>query len=360
MANEDRVELCKQPDQPANQAFEFGDAEQIRITMRQVTRRQRWLWSTGVMVTILLTVGIASFAFPRLLVQPEDSSFYQFNLNLAVRGLVGLVLLFIIYVIYQQLQIHRIQLNVDEQIGRVEERTQQVYKIAGRDGLTDLYNRQLGEERLLEEMGRSQRHASPLTLLRLDVHGLAEIKDDFGQISGDHTIRYFAKCLQKAVRGCDVPIRVGPSGFLILLPECKNAQAVLNRLSSTTQESGEGKFPLRFTTGWTNYVAGEPSDLLLLRVENALRKHNDTEENASTGNASVPPTDGAAINALTQRERQVFQLLVQCKTNKEVAGALRLSVRTVETYRAKIMAQLNVHSISELIHYAIRNNLLKN
>jgi DNA-binding NarL/FixJ family response regulator len=64
-------------------------------------------------------------------------------------------------------------------------------------------------------------------------------------------------------------------------------------------------------------------------------------------------------STLTRREYQVLRLLAQAKSNKEVAGVLGLSVRTVETYRAKIMANLNVHSVSELVLYAVRHNIVK-
>jgi hypothetical protein len=93
------------------------------------------------------------------------------NLNLAVRGLVGLVLLFNVYTIYQQWQIHRIHFELRKQIvafDRLEDRTEQVYKIAALDCLTGLYNRQSGEQRLAEEISRSQWHARPLTILMLD------------------------------------------------------------------------------------------------------------------------------------------------------------------------------------------------
>src|SRR5579864_472911 len=73
-------------------------AEQIRTNMRHIARRQWFLWSSAVMVTLLLTLGIASFAFPGILTQAQDSSFL---LNQAMHGLVGLVLLFNVYTIYQ-------------------------------------------------------------------------------------------------------------------------------------------------------------------------------------------------------------------------------------------------------------------
>src|ERR1700682_5978076 len=75
------------------------DAEQISYTMRQVARRQWSLWSCAVMVTVLLAVGIASFAFPGLLSQAEASA--SFLLTTAIRGIVGLVLIFNVYTVYQ-------------------------------------------------------------------------------------------------------------------------------------------------------------------------------------------------------------------------------------------------------------------
>src|ERR1700674_2290025 len=73
---------------------------------------------------------------------------------------------------------------------------------------------------------------------------------------------------------------------------------------------------------------------------------------------SAAPNNNSAASSVKPRERQVLQLLAQGNSNKEVAGSLGLSVRTVETYRANIMSQLNVHSVGELILYAIRNNII--
>jgi DNA-binding NarL/FixJ family response regulator len=61
---------------------------------------------------------------------------------------------------------------------------------------------------------------------------------------------------------------------------------------------------------------------------------------------------------LTPREREVLPLLAEGKSNKEVAVALNISVNTVETHRAKIMSKLDLHSISELVRYAIRNRVI--
>jgi len=60
---------------------------------------------------------------------------------------------------------------------------------------------------------------------------------------------------------------------------------------------------------------------------------------------------------LTSREREVVQLLAEGKTNKEVAGVLRIAVKTAEAHRANTMHKLRMHSLSELVRYAIRNKI---
>jgi len=52
------------------------------------------------------------------------------------------------------------------------------------------------------------------------------------------------------------------------------------------------------------------------------------------------------------------QLLAEGKSNKEAATMLGISAKTIETHRANIMLKLNVHSITELVHYAIRNEMI--
>jgi DNA-binding NarL/FixJ family response regulator len=61
---------------------------------------------------------------------------------------------------------------------------------------------------------------------------------------------------------------------------------------------------------------------------------------------------------LTPREREVVQLLAEGKSTKEVAVALGLSVKTAETHRSNIMRKLQLHSVSDLVMYAVRNNIV--
>lgn len=64
-------------------------------------------------------------------------------------------------------------------------------------------------------------------------------------------------------------------------------------------------------------------------------------------------------NPISPREREIVQLLAEGKSNKEIAGVLHISSRTVETHRANIMLKLGLHSMSELVRYAVRNHIIE-
>jgi len=74
--------------------------------------------------------------------------------------------------------------------------------------------------------------------------------------------------------------------------------------------------------------------------------------------AAEAPAQGAS-SRLSPRERQIVKLVAESKSNKEVANILEISVKTVESHRANIMEKLNLHSVTELVRYAIRNNIVE-
>ncbi len=84
----------------------------LRANFRRIERREWWLWAAAVVITLLLTVGLASFLLPN---SHFHQDFYSLNvLPQAIRGLVGLIFLFDIYTIYQHLLIHRIRRELVE------------------------------------------------------------------------------------------------------------------------------------------------------------------------------------------------------------------------------------------------------
>jgi DNA-binding NarL/FixJ family response regulator len=67
--------------------------------------------------------------------------------------------------------------------------------------------------------------------------------------------------------------------------------------------------------------------------------------------------DQPAYFVLTEREREVVQLIAEGKSTKEIAAILKISVKTVETYRQRTMDKLNINNIADLIKFAIREGL---
>ena len=78
-------------------------------------------------------------------------------------------------------------------------------------------------------------------------------------------------------------------------------------------------------------------------------------EKRAGGTMGEPP----ASPTLTAREREVIQLLAEGKSSKEVACVLNLSTKTAETHRSNIMRKLDIHSIRDLVVYAVKNEIIQ-
>src|SRR4029077_13170096 len=118
-----------------------------------------WLWSFAVVVMCLLTFAVFSMSFPGLI--KVDDPFFESSLNRAVRGLIGLVLIFNAYTIYQQVMVKRLRrqfsTNLDE-MRILQIRAQEFQRLALVDPLTGLCNRRVAKERLAAEASRSRRY----------------------------------------------------------------------------------------------------------------------------------------------------------------------------------------------------------
>jgi diguanylate cyclase (GGDEF)-like protein len=253
--------------------FNANPAKDIQLTMRRMDRREWWLWSYAIIVTLLLLTAVSSFAFPALLNGVD--SYYSFFLNQAVRGLVGMVLIFNVYVIYQQFQITRIRRQLTDQVfavDKVEVLAQEVYKMALLDPLTGLFNRRYIEQRLEDEIARSQRHGRALSVILLDLDEFKQVNDTYGHGAGDALLKAFAERLSRATRGSDASARYGGDEFLVVLPECKpeNVQAVLKRLEGIHVEIDGRRLAVALSAGWAELHAGESAKELLARADAEL------------------------------------------------------------------------------------------
>jgi DNA-binding NarL/FixJ family response regulator len=85
--------------------------------------------------------------------------------------------------------------------------------------------------------------------------------------------------------------------------------------------------------------------------DRALASH----DHLASGHASL---EGERSVPLTAREREVLRLLADGKSNKEIGVLLNISTRTVETHRARVMRKLGLHSMNQLVRYAIRHRII--
>jgi DNA-binding NarL/FixJ family response regulator len=115
--------------------------------------------------------------------------------------------------------------------------------------------------------------------------------------------------------------------------------------------------------GARGYILKDEADRVLLSAVDAVRQHKpyfSTRVSSAAVNTDADSGDSAksSRSRLTPREREILQLVAEGKSNKEVANLLGISVNTAEAHRANIMLKLDVHSLAELVLYAVRNKII--
>jgi len=244
--------------------------EDLQASLKKLERRDWWLWAVAILVMLLLTLAVVSLSFPGL-VKTEDP-FFQYSLNQAVRGLIGLVLLFNAYSIYQQVQIKKLRRQFSEQmhvIGKFKVRAEEFHRLATVDSLTGLYNRRFAESRLAAEAARSLRYGHPLTVVYFDLNSFKQINDRHGHPAGDQVLKEFAERLNGAIRVSDYAVRMGGDEFLAILPECpaEQVQALFNRLRTIEVNYDGHIIPVKYSAGWVGYEHGETPANFLERAD---------------------------------------------------------------------------------------------
>jgi len=119
------------------------------------------------------------------------------------------------------------------------------------------------------------------------------------------------------------------------------------------------------SAGARGYILKSDSDEELVHAVESLGRHRPYFTARVTEMFLANRAMGAADQAdsmrhrLTVREVEILQLLAEGKTAKEVASALGIATKTSDTHRTNIMRKLNLHSIAELVRYAIRNKIVE-
>ncbi len=273
--------------------------DDIRFRLKRLERQDWWLWATAVLVMLLLTVAIMSLTFPGVV---PDSSLYWFDLDTAVRGLFGLVLLFSVFVVYQQVLIKRLRSQLATQLAEMaalETRAETFERLAIIDPLTELYNRRFATEHLPVEISRAIRQGYPLTVLMLDLNGFKEINDLHGHAAGDAALLEFARQLKRCFRSSDLPVRMGGDEFMVVLPECssENIPKVLMHLRDLYIEHMGTKIDITFSAGWAQNRPDDSAPELMTRADRALYADKQTR--------SAEQQVRAAEAAMVQQQKMV-------------------------------------------------------
>jgi DNA-binding NarL/FixJ family response regulator len=119
--------------------------------------------------------------------------------------------------------------------------------------------------------------------------------------------------------------------------------------------------------GARGYILKQDAGTDLIAALEAVRQHrlfftarvSEVVLSGYLGRAGAEAPADAHFSRLSPRELQIVQLVAESKSNKEVSNILHLSVKTVESHRAHIMEKLGLHSVTELVRYAIRNNIVE-
>jgi two-component system, cell cycle sensor histidine kinase and response regulator CckA len=243
-----------------------------RYGLKRIERREWWLWGTTVVVTLLLTAAIVSFLPP--LLHSGETWESLFKLQQAVWGLIGLVLLFDLYSIFQQLQIHRIrrQLLEREQLFRlIGENAADLIAVVDMEG-NRIYN-SVSYERVLGYTISELKSSSGFEQIHPDDHELVRAASAEARSTG------IGKTLEYRIRHKNGSWRVLESTSSVIL----NAKGVAEKLVIVSRDITERKQAveaLRLSeSGFRSLVEGAPygiyraaADGQFLRVNPALER----------------------------------------------------------------------------------------
>jgi diguanylate cyclase (GGDEF)-like protein len=252
---------------------EITDPQEIGQSLRRLDRSTSWFWWNTILTLILLLAAAAVLSSPELLGRYRLPQ--QLDVTVIVRGLLILVLISNSYTLYhhRQFKLFRHRLAEQMQIAETQRmRADKFYGLAILDPLTGLYNRRYGEECLKNEITRAERNSYDLAVIVMDLDDFKGINDQFGHAAGDEVLKEFSRLLKRAIRACDVPVRIGGDEFLVVLPECsrENVQIILSRLKPFEVILNRQKVTVSYSRGRAQYQVADTPQTLIQRADEVL------------------------------------------------------------------------------------------
>ena len=199
-----------------------------------------------------------------------------------------------------------------------------------REGLRALIEKQSGMEVVAEAgNGRTavqlaQKLFPEVVVMDIGMPDLNGIEATRQILANNPKVKVIALSMHSAKRFVLEMLKVGSSGYL--LKDCAFEELAL---------------AIHTVIANKVYVSSSINDMMIKEYVHNLSKN-----------------EFSVASILTLREREVLQLLAEGKTTKQIAASLKVSVKTIETYRQHIMHKLDLHSIADLTKYAIREGII--
>lgn len=165
---------------------------------------------------------------------------------------------------------HGMMLDISEQVAEEA----RLRRLSDTDDLTGLANRRKLIDRLDEEISLSNRHATPLSLMMLDLDHFKSINDTWGHLQGDQVLRDLAELCRRTLREEDLVARLGGEEFALLLPlttigPCQTlARRLCERIAA--HDFGPGPGSVTVSIGLAEHRIGEARDTLIARADQGL------------------------------------------------------------------------------------------
>jgi diguanylate cyclase (GGDEF)-like protein len=238
-------------------------AQRAESTLRELARREWWLWLSAFFVAVFSAVAFVLSSFSSLFRHTEH--FYEIRSDQARWGILCLLLLFNGWMLYRQWSFRRQRKQLSAPSAGVDALSGQLSDPSGTDPVTGLHTRAFIEQQLGKEIARARRQNTALSLATIHLDEFAEINKRYGLSAMDAALKELARRLKKACRGSDFAARLADEDFLLVLPECNlgEVKSVLNRIGALEMTCSGRKMNLVYTTGWVDYQPGDlPADLL--------------------------------------------------------------------------------------------------
>jgi|SRR6185295_12394092 len=251
---------------------DVADHRDFQQSLRLLDRTAAWYrWNT--IATLVLIVAAMAAVY-----QPKLAAWLHIPQELViwiVPGLLALMLLSNGYAFYHQHHFKHIQKRLADQMQlniKQSERAEKFSRLAIIDPLTGLFNRRFGEESLQKEITRAEENNLELAVIAMDLDYFKEVNDQHGHAAGDLVLKEFSRQLRKAIRACDLPIRIGGDEFLAVLPECtrENVHSILARLVPFEVTVNRQKIKVSYSRGKAHYQVGDTTKTIIQRADVAL------------------------------------------------------------------------------------------